>query len=102
MKESIEEPSAKVGNNLHVCDHNIMALSFSLFFLLDLSFLVSITQINVLLQAYISQLKLEGFALMADMVYVTQVNKYIFYAFIFLTHCTYEKTMISVTTNTHL
>lgn len=30
-------------------------------------------QINVLLQAYISQLKLEGFALMADMVYVTQV-----------------------------
>lgn len=32
-------------------------------------------QINVLLQAYISQLKLEGFALMADMVYVTQVQK---------------------------
>lgn len=32
-------------------------------------------QINVLLQAYISQLKLEGFALMADMVYVTQVCK---------------------------
>lgn len=27
----------------------------------------------MLLQAYISQLKLEGFALMADMVYVTQV-----------------------------
>ncbi|XP_041761550.1 putative U5 small nuclear ribonucleoprotein 200 kDa helicase [Anopheles merus] len=39
IKESMEEPSAKV---------------------------------NVLLQAYISQLKLEGFALMADMVYVTQ------------------------------
>lgn len=39
VKESIEEPSAKV---------------------------------NVLLQAYISQLKLEGFALMSDMVYVTQ------------------------------
>ncbi|KAJ0170074.1 hypothetical protein K1T71_014680 [Dendrolimus kikuchii] len=39
IKESIEEPSAKI---------------------------------NVLLQAYISQLKLEGFALMADMVYVTQ------------------------------
>uniref|UniRef100_A0A8C1M4X2 BRR2 homolog n=1 Tax=Cyprinus carpio TaxID=7962 RepID=A0A8C1M4X2_CYPCA len=39
VKESIEEPSAKI---------------------------------NVLLQAYISQLKLEGFALMADMVYVTQ------------------------------
>eukprot|EP00741_Cyanophora_paradoxa_P005239 tig00000865_g5079.t1 len=39
VKESVEEPSAKV---------------------------------NVLLQAYISQLKLEGFALMADMVYVTQ------------------------------
>lgn len=31
-------------------------------------------QINVLLQAFISQLKLEGFALMADMVYVTQVR----------------------------
>lgn len=39
VKESIEEPSAKI---------------------------------NVLLQAYISQLKLEGFALVADMVYVTQ------------------------------
>ncbi|KAI5640821.1 sec63 brl domain-containing protein [Phthorimaea operculella] len=39
IKESIEEPSAKI---------------------------------NVLLQAYISQLKLEGFALMSDMVYVTQ------------------------------
>ncbi|XP_065217022.1 U5 small nuclear ribonucleoprotein 200 kDa helicase [Planococcus citri] len=39
IKESIEEPSAKV---------------------------------NVLLQAYISQLKLEGFALMADMLHVTQ------------------------------
>lgn len=39
VKESIEEPSAKV---------------------------------NVLLQAYISQLKLEGLALMSDMVYVTQ------------------------------
>lgn len=34
----------------------------------------SVSQINVLLQAYISQLKLEGFALMADMVYVTQVS----------------------------
>ncbi|KAJ1973126.1 Pre-mRNA splicing, partial [Dimargaris verticillata] len=30
------------------------------------------TKINVLLQAYISQLKLEGFALVSDMVYVTQ------------------------------
>ena len=29
-------------------------------------------KINVLLQAYISQLKLEGLALMSDMVYVTQ------------------------------
>ena len=27
---------------------------------------------NVLLQAYISQLKLDGFALMADMVFITQ------------------------------
>ncbi|KAJ3210004.1 DEIH-box ATPase [Dinochytrium kinnereticum] len=39
VKESIEEPTAKI---------------------------------NVLLQSYISQLKLEGFALMADMVFVTQ------------------------------
>jgi len=31
-------------------------------------------QINLLLQAYISQLKLEGFALVSDMVYVTQVR----------------------------
>ena len=31
-------------------------------------------QINLLLQAYISQLKLEGFALVSDMVYVTQVG----------------------------
>lgn len=29
----------------------------------------------MLLQAFISQLKLEGFALMADMVYVTQVQQ---------------------------
>ncbi|MBN3296912.1 U520 helicase, partial [Amia calva] len=41
VKESIEEPSAKI---------------------------------NVLLQAYISQLKLEGFALMADMVFVPQLT----------------------------
>ena len=40
-------------------------------------FSVFLFQINVLLQAYISQLKLEGFALMADMVYVTQVRWYI-------------------------
>jgi pre-mRNA-splicing helicase BRR2 len=39
VKESIDEPSAKI---------------------------------NVLLQAYISQLKLEGFAMLSDMVYVTQ------------------------------
>ena len=39
VKESVEEPAAKI---------------------------------NVLLQAYISQLKLEGFALVADMVYVHQ------------------------------
>ena len=39
VKESIEEPTAKV---------------------------------NVLLQAYISQLKLDGFALMSDMVFITQ------------------------------
>lgn len=29
-------------------------------------------KVNVLLQAYISQLKLEGFALMSDMVFITQ------------------------------
>ncbi len=39
-----------------------------------LNWVLSVSQINVLLQAYISQLKLEGFALMADMVYVTQVS----------------------------
>lgn len=33
---------------------------------------ISMFQVNVLLQAYISQLKLEGFALMSDMVFVTQ------------------------------
>lgn len=42
---------------------------------MSLLFLCLSSQINVLLQAYISQLKLEGFALMADMVYVTQVRK---------------------------
>lgn len=49
-------------------------LSFFLLFL-HLKSLFFPHQINVLLQAYISQLKLEGFALMADMVYVTQVKK---------------------------
>uniref|UniRef100_A0A7N8XRZ3 Activating signal cointegrator 1 complex subunit 3 n=1 Tax=Mastacembelus armatus TaxID=205130 RepID=A0A7N8XRZ3_9TELE len=39
---------------------------------LEVSNIVLNETINVLLQAYISQLKLEGFALMADMVYVTQ------------------------------
>ena len=39
VKESVEEPAAKI---------------------------------NVLLQAYISQLKLDGFALVADMVYIQQ------------------------------
>lgn len=71
MKESIEEPSAKVG---HEYDFDLV---FSLFISPPTSipsFLVSSFQINVLLQAYISQLKLEGFALMADMVYVTQVK----------------------------
>lgn len=43
IKESIEEPSAKV---------------------------------NVLLQAFISHLKLEGFALVSDMVYITQVSSW--------------------------
>ena len=31
-------------------------------------------KVNILLQAFISQLKLEGFALAADMVYVAQVS----------------------------
>uniref|UniRef100_A0A672R3M5 Activating signal cointegrator 1 complex subunit 3 n=1 Tax=Sinocyclocheilus grahami TaxID=75366 RepID=A0A672R3M5_SINGR len=56
-EESIEEPSAKI------CSLMIVSLKFNV---------TSVSQINVLLQAYISQLKLEGFALMADMVYVTQ------------------------------
>lgn len=38
----------------------------------------------MLLQAYISQLKLEGFALMADMVYVTQVSLFFFFTSIYL------------------
>ncbi len=37
-------------------------------------FILCSLQINLLLQAYISQLKLEGFALVSDMVYVTQVR----------------------------
>uniref|UniRef100_A0A673GMI5 BRR2 homolog n=1 Tax=Sinocyclocheilus rhinocerous TaxID=307959 RepID=A0A673GMI5_9TELE len=56
-EESIEEPSAKI------CSLMIVSLKLNV---------TSVSQINVLLQAYISQLKLEGFALMADMVYVTQ------------------------------
>ena len=39
-----------------------------------IALLLAFFQINVVLQAFISQLKLEGFALMADMVYVTQVR----------------------------
>uniref|UniRef100_A0A672R3C1 Activating signal cointegrator 1 complex subunit 3 n=1 Tax=Sinocyclocheilus grahami TaxID=75366 RepID=A0A672R3C1_SINGR len=46
-----------------ICSLMIVSLKFNV---------TSVSQINVLLQAYISQLKLEGFALMADMVYVTQ------------------------------
>lgn len=34
-------------------------------------------KINVLLQAYIAQLRLDGFALMADMVYITQSGKFL-------------------------
>ena len=37
-----------------------------------------IVQVNVLLQAYISQLKLDGFALVSDMVYVSQVFKFVY------------------------
>lgn len=76
MKESIEEPSAKVGHEYDFCDINVIALSFlSFFFPTNIPSFLPSSQINVLLQAYISQLKLEGFALMADMVYVTQVKK---------------------------
>lgn len=59
IKEGIEEPSAKVNAIYHI-------------FLLD-GIASFVFQINVLLQAYISQLKLEGFALISDMVYVSQV-----------------------------
>jgi len=48
IKESLEEPSAKI---------------------------------NVLLQAYISQLKLEGLSLTSDMVFITQVRLYLVYLF---------------------
>jgi pre-mRNA-splicing helicase BRR2 len=61
IKEGIEEPSAKVGKQLSVL---LVIYHSNLLYL----------QINVLLQAYISQLKLEGFALVSDMVYVTQVT----------------------------
>lgn len=74
VKESIEESSAKVGLKYDFCNVNVATWSFLLFPTNISSFLVSSSQINVLLQAYISQLKLEGFALMADMVYVTQVE----------------------------
>ncbi len=37
-------------------------------------------KVNVLLQAYISQLKLDGFALVSDMVYITQSASRIFRA----------------------
>ena len=50
IKESLEEPSAKI---------------------------------NVLLQAYISQLKLEGLSLTSDMVFITQVCLYLVYLFFF-------------------
>ena len=60
IKEGIEEPSAKVNAIPH------LSLGFIAF---------SVSQINVLLQAYISQLKLEGFALISDMVYVSQVRR---------------------------
>ena len=50
IKESLEEPSAKI---------------------------------NVLLQAYISQLKLEGLSLTSDMVFITQVCLYLIYLLFF-------------------
>ena len=58
IKEGIEEPSAKV-NEWHILHHMLM---------------IPAVQVNILLQAYISQLTLEGFALSSDMVYVTQVT----------------------------
>lgn len=48
-----------------------VVMTFTLLFSVLFAFCCS--QVNVLLQAYISHLKLEGFALMSDMVYVTQV-----------------------------
>lgn len=58
IKEGIEEPSAKVCAGSMRGSLVVMRLHL---------------QVNILLQAYISQLKLEGFALVSDMVYVTQV-----------------------------
>lgn len=69
MKESIEEPSAKV----NACRRTYILQNIQSYDCL-LNGMLCLSQINVLLQAYISQLKLEGFALMADMVYVTQVS----------------------------
>lgn len=98
MKESIEEPSAKVASRkgdwftkmrmkwLGLCFSDV-PIRYHLIFVEaalikplnlikknGLVFCALSFQINVLLQAFISQLKLEGFALMADMVYVTQVK----------------------------
>jgi len=42
----------------------------------------SSAKINALLQAYISQLRLEGFALMSDMVYITQSGKFGFESYL--------------------
>ena len=48
-----------------------IVMTFTYFF--SVLFVFCCSQVNVLLQAYISHLRLEGFALMSDMVYVTQV-----------------------------
>ena len=63
--------------------HKFIFMSWNVFFLNASIFIFSLlllqesmeepsAKVNVLLQAYISQLKLEGFALMADMLHVTQ------------------------------
>ena len=74
-------PPPSLSLSLFVC--------LSLFDVLPLS-LFAHAQVNVLLQAYISQLKLEGLALMADMVYVTQVHSFILFFFTFFHYFTVD------------
>ena len=53
------------------CKLYILSVKYLIYHMHDMIAL----QVNMLLQAYISQLKLEGFALVSDMVYISQVGR---------------------------